>query len=134
MSFEISQRNFRESLALTFQNGVCSKLVIIEKETSAFKASRRKEKKEETFWVRKVYKDRLEKGEFQMLIRDLRLHDHEYFFACFRMSPSTFEELLSFVAPIIGKKGTVMQDPIRPSERLAVTLRYLVTEDARGTL
>ena len=69
-----------------------------------------------------------------MLVKDLRLHDHEYFFTCFRMSPSTFEELLSFIAPIIVKKSTVMRDPIGPSERLAVTLRYLVTGDAQCTI
>ena len=50
------------------------------------------------------------------------------------MSPSTFEELLSFVAPIIVKKSTVMRDPIGPSERLALTLRYLVTGDAQRTI
>ena len=69
-----------------------------------------------------------------MLVRDLRLHDHEYFFSCFRMSLSTFEELLSFVAPIIAKESTAMRDPIGPSERLALTLRYLVTGDAQRTL
>ena len=50
------------------------------------------------------------------------------------MSPSTFEELLSFVAPIIAKESTVMRDPIGPSERLALTLRYLVTGDAQRTI
>ena len=69
-----------------------------------------------------------------MLVRDLRLHDHDYFVSCFRMSPSTFEELLSFVAPIIAKESTVMRDPIGPSERLALTLRYLVTGDAQRTI
>ena len=54
-----------------------------------------------------VYRDRLEKGEFHMLVRNLRLHDHEYFFSCFCVSPLTFEELLSFVVPIIAKKITV---------------------------
>ena len=50
------------------------------------------------------------------------------------MSPSTFEELLSFVAPNIKKESTVMRDPIGPSERLALTLRYLVTGDAQRTI
>ena len=63
-----------------------------------------------------------------MLVRDLRLHDHEYFFSCFCMS------LLSFVAPIVAKESTVMRDPIGPSERLALTLRYLVTGDAQRTI
>ena len=50
------------------------------------------------------------------------------------MSPTMFEELLSFVSPIIVKQSTAMRDPISPSERLAVTLRYLVTGDAQCTV
>lgn len=50
------------------------------------------------------------------------------------MSPSTFEELLSFVSPAIIKQHTAMQDPVGPIKRLAVTLRYLVTGDAQCTI
>ena len=50
------------------------------------------------------------------------------------MSPSTYEELLSFVAPAILKQDTVMRDSVGSSERLAVTLRYLVTGDAQCTI
>ena len=50
------------------------------------------------------------------------------------MSPTIFEELLSFVSPIIAKQSTVMRDPISPSERSAATLRYLVTGDAQYTV
>nr|XP_012567170.2 putative nuclease HARBI1 [Hydra vulgaris] len=50
------------------------------------------------------------------------------------MSPTTYEELLSFVAPIIVKLRTTMRDPVSPSERLAVTLRFLVTGDAQCTI
>ena len=50
------------------------------------------------------------------------------------MSPTVFEELLSFVCPIIAKQSTAMHDPISSSERLSVTLRYLVTGDAQCTV
>ena len=69
-----------------------------------------------------------------MLVRDLRLHICEYCFSCFHMLPSTFEELLSFVAPIIAKESTVMRDPIEPSQRLALTVSHLVTGDAQHTI
>ena len=39
--------------------------------------------KNKRFWVRKLYVERLQKGEFHLLVRDLRLHDHEYFFKDF---------------------------------------------------
>ena len=90
-------------------------------------------RKKKRLWVRKLYAERLQKGEFHLLVRDLRPHDHD-FFKYFRMSPTVFEELLSFVSPIIVRQSTAMRDPISPSERLAVTLRYLVTEDAQCTV
>ena len=71
--------------------------------------------KKKRFWVRKLYTKRLQKGEFHLLVRDLRLHDHEYFFKYFGMSPTVFEEL-SFVSPITVKQSTAMHNPISPSE------------------
>ena len=84
--------------------------------------------------MRKVYEERKTKGEFNVLVRELMLADHEYFFRLFRMSPSTFELLLSWVAILIKKESTRMRQAIPPDERLCVTLRYLVTGDARTTI
>ena len=87
------------------------------------------------FWVRKVYEERKTKGEFNVLVRELMLADHEWFFRLFRMSPSTFELLLFWVAPLIKKESTRMRQAIPPGERLCVTLiRYLVTGDAQTTI
>ena len=49
------------------------------------------------------------------------------------MSPTKFEELLGFVAPILVKPNA-RREPIGPEERLFVTLRYLVTGDAFSTI
>ena len=32
-------------------------------------------------WVRNIFKEREQKGEFNMLVRDLKLFDNEYFFS-----------------------------------------------------
>ena len=93
-----------------------------------------KQKKERRFWVRKIYSERETKGEYCLPIKDLKLFDQEYFFRQFRMSPSIFELLLSMVGPRLKKPTTNMRDPISPSERLTVTLRYLVTGDAQVTI
>ena len=53
------------------------------------------------------------------------------FFKYFPVSRTKFDELLSFVSPVIVKQSTVMGNPISPSERLAVTLPYLVTGHAQ---
>ncbi len=94
----------------------------------------RKPKSKRKYWVCKIYQDRREKGEYHLLVKELRIHDREYFFRCFRMSPILFEELLSKIAPHIVKEQTRLRDPISAGERLCVTLRYLVTGDAHVTI
>ena len=86
------------------------------------------------FWVRQLYQERKLKGEFNLLIHDMKLYDSELFFQYFRMTPSTLEILLSWVAPLIEKKETQMRELISASESLCVTMRYLVTGDAQVTI
>ena len=86
------------------------------------------------FWVREIYQEREEKGEFNQLIKQMMERDPEYFRRCFRMSPDKFYELLTLVGPDITKQSTQMRDPISAEQRLAVTLRYLTTGDAQRTI
>lgn len=70
-------------------------------------ARRRKQKQKKRrshrFWVRDIFKNRVEKGAFNSLIPELRLHDREYFYRYLRMSPERFEHLLSMIGPKIRK-------------------------------
>ena len=84
-------------------------------------------------WIRKIYQERKEKGEYHLLIRDMRLYDHSLFYQQFRMTPTKYEDLLNMVAPQIVK-SSLKREAISPGERLAVTLRYLVTGDAQTTI
>ena len=52
----------------------------------------RKKKITRRYWVRKIFQERKTKGEFHLLIKDLKLFDNEYFFKYFRMSPNKFED------------------------------------------
>ncbi|XP_057310152.1 uncharacterized protein LOC130648138 [Hydractinia symbiolongicarpus] len=63
----------------------------------------------------------------------MKLFDHEYFFKQFRMSPTRFEHLLSLIAPIITK-CSLRREAISPSERLCLTLPYLVTGDSQVSI
>ena len=45
----------------------------------------KKQKSKKSAWVRKIFEDRTKKGEFHLLVRDLRLRDHQY--QCFMHSP-----------------------------------------------
>lgn len=85
------------------------------------------------FWVRQIYRERKQKGEYHSLVKQVKLLDHEIFFQMFRMSATKFEELLRFIAPHITK-DCLRREPIMPEERLSVTLRYLVTGDSFKTI
>ena len=56
-------------------------------------------------------------GEFHVLIQGLKLFDHEFFLKQFRMNPTRFEELLSWVGPRIAKSN-LKRESIKAEERL----------------
>ena len=56
-----------------------------------------KSKNTKKFWVRKIFALRKEKGEFDSLVREMRLHDREFFFKMFRMNPIQLGELTRLV-------------------------------------
>ena len=85
------------------------------------------------FWKRKILEERTQKGEYHTLVKEMVLFDHEYFFKMFRMTPTTFEDLLAKIGPFLirdNRRG----DAVNPFERLWVTLRYLVTGDSFDTI
>ena len=84
-------------------------------------------------WVRQLFKERKEKGEYHLLIKDTRLFEEDFFFRQFKMTPVKFEELLSYVALYIVKSAQT-REPISPAEGICVTLRYLATGDAQRTV
>ena len=75
-------------------------------------------KKKRKYWVRKNFAERQTKGEYHLLVEDLKLHDQNCFFRCFRMSPENFVMLLSWIGPKIKKVITKMREPISVGQRL----------------
>lgn len=73
-------------------------------------------------------------GEFHSLIQEMRLVDHYSFYRYFHMSPTRFDDLLNRVKPLISRKTTQLRESVSAEERLAVTLRYLVTGDSMQTI
>ena len=85
------------------------------------------------FWVRGIFQERESKSEFHLLVQQLRLADHEYFFRLFRMSPSRFEKLLTWVGPYLYKSD-LRRPTALPAERLCLTLSYLFGGDSQFEL
>lgn len=58
------------------------------------------------------------------LLQEMRMSDVERFKSITRLSPESFDKLLLIVGPSIMKFSH--REPVNPSTRLAVTLRYTI--------
>ena len=52
------------------------------------------------------FQERKEKGEFHLLVKDIKLFDHSFFLKYFEMNPSIYEKLLSWVGAFLKKQET----------------------------
>ena len=51
-----------------------------------------------------------------------------------RMSPESFDHLLSLVSPLISKHTTKLREPVSATERLALTLRFLASGNSQQSM
>ena len=73
-------------------------------------------KAERRCWVKMIFAEREQWGEYYTLVRDLRLFDHELFFKYFRMSTTTYGKLLGYVGADLKKVTTKMREAISPDQ------------------
>ena len=85
-------------------------------------------------WARKWLLRRPEKGVFYTLFKELALEDSGGFREFMRMPYEKFCELAEVVSENITKENTVIRMAIPPRERLALTLRFLVTGESFESL
>ena len=88
---------------------------------------RQRRRRKRSIWVREWIRRRHKYGAYHQLMRELQAMDVSSYRNFVRMNASTFETLLTKVAPLIARKDTNMRDAIPPGERLAVTMRFLAT-------
>lgn len=79
-------------------------------------------KKEWQFWVHPYNKKRELSKRFLNFYQNIRLLPDK-FFTYYRMSVSSFDELLTKMRPYITKQETRFRSPISPEERLTLTIR-----------
>ncbi|KAJ8896057.1 hypothetical protein PR048_001398 [Dryococelus australis] len=75
------------------------------------------------YWVHTLISQRLLKGQLTKIYHDMRSYRRK-FFNYFRISSTSFDELLRGVGSKITCQPTNMRTPVSPEERFAVTLRY----------
>ena len=78
-------------------------------------------------WVRPWIRRREKFGAYHTLMKELAVEDDRGHKNFLRMDQIAFQELASLVSPLIKRKDTNMRQSITPSERLALTLRFLAT-------
>jgi len=74
------------------------------------------------YWVYLLSTDREKKGQFTTFLENIRQYPDK-FFEYYRMSISSFDELLKTLQPHITKNITEFRNPISAEERLTITLR-----------
>ncbi|KAM0730299.1 Protein ALP1-like [Formica fusca] len=94
------------------------------------KLAERKNRRFRRFWMRPILQSRRSHGNWEHLIQELRLFDHETYFNFMRMTPQTFEEILSLVGSKLARQTTNCREPICAEARLSMTVRYLATGDS----
>jgi len=74
------------------------------------------------YWVHPLNTNREKIGQFTTFFENIRQYPDK-FFEYYRMSISSFDELLKTLRPHITKNTTEFRNPISAEERLAITLR-----------
>ena len=73
--------------------------------------------KRKRFWLGQVLMERHSKGEFHVLVKQLKLFDHEFFFKHFHMTHENLRNLLTMVTPRI-LNSSLRRKAIGPMETL----------------
>ncbi|KAF0715374.1 DDE Tnp4 domain-containing protein, partial [Aphis craccivora] len=74
------------------------------------------------YWVHPINHDREELNQFDTFYTNLRLYSDK-FFEYYRMSKTSFDELLEKLRPYITKENTQFRNSISAEQQLTITLR-----------
>ena len=80
----------------------------------------RRRRKKRQLWIHPLMSERLTSGHYYNLMPGLR-NDNKEFFDYFRMSPNTFDSLLSLLEVHIVKQESYMRPSIPTEEKLVLT-------------
>lgn len=94
------------------------------------------ESKKRSIWAYDWLRKRPTHGAHQTVLQEYRQVENQksLFRKFLRMDGTTYDELLELVTPKIQRINTNMREAISPSERLAITLRFLATGDSYASL
>jgi hypothetical protein len=83
------------------------------------------------WWTHPALSHHLSIDNFHTSFNNHRIYT-ERFFQCYRMSVTSFDELLGLIAGNIVKQDTVMSQSIQPTERLVICSKLMIIYDFIG--
>ena len=86
-----------------------------------------KEDLEQGTKVSKNIKQTIDKSKFHCLLSELILEDSAAFTNYHRVTRNQFDDVITYVGPIVKRSDTQLRKATSPEERLSVTLRFLAT-------
>lgn len=109
-------------------------ILLLERERKE-KRSGRAKRKEKRLWRRRwLAKRDEEQSVTNQLMQEFGLDDDQEYMQWMLLTKCQFYELLEMVEPSIKKTDTQMRKAVTAEERLAITLRYLVTGESQSSL
>ena len=87
-----------------------------------FIAQETTKKRKAKYWVHPLFGNRSRQGAFNNLIQELKDDDEKYF-NYFRMSKSSYNELLHRLAPALQRQNTKFRNALTPDEQLTIAIR-----------
>ena len=89
--------------------------------------ARQRPRRRHNMWVRPWLLQREERGGYHNIMADLYATDIQGFTSYMRMTPEFFEMIKTRLEPHLARQATNYRAPISVGEKLALTIRYLVT-------
>ena len=87
-----------------------------------YKRHQKKKNKKKKLWIHPILENRKEKGAFANLVKELQ-DDDTKFFNYYRMSKSSYKELLGRLENVLQRSDTKFREALTPNEQLTITIR-----------
>ena len=91
---------------------------------------RRRQRRRRRWWIKPYLQRRPIFGQYENLMVELYREDREDYQNFLRIKPDLFQELVERLGPLVKKKDTFWRKALNPELRIALTLRYLATDDS----
>ena len=93
-----------------------------------------RKRKRRSVWVRPYLRRRIEKGQYENLMRELACEDPMLYTNFLRVGQDIFDDIVQRVRPLIEKQRTWWREPLDVGLRVAITLRFLATGNSYKSL